>query len=76
MWEAVRAVNKGLAESPMGAASECRGYTWHRRLLICLRQGTDSFNALDLRSDQGYGAACVLPSIDEWGECIVGIAAT
>jgi hypothetical protein len=32
MWEVVWAVNKQLVESPMGAASEYRGYTWHRRL--------------------------------------------
>jgi hypothetical protein len=32
---AVRAVNKQLVESPMGVASEYRGYTYHRRLLIC-----------------------------------------
>jgi hypothetical protein len=33
---AVRAVNKQLIESPMQAVSKYRGYTWHRRLLICL----------------------------------------
>jgi hypothetical protein len=76
MREAVWAVNKQLVESPIGAASGYQGYTWHRRLLICLRQGTDGFNALHLRFDQGYGAACVLASINEWGECIVGTAAT
>ena len=32
-------VNKQLDESPMGSADECRGYTRHRRLLICLRKG-------------------------------------
>jgi hypothetical protein len=75
MREAVRAVSKQLVESPTGAASEYRGYTWHRRLLISLRKGTDGFDALYLRLDQGYGAACVLASSNEWGECIIGVAA-
>ena len=27
------------------------------------------------RFGQGYGAACVLASIDEWGECTIGVVA-
>ena len=36
MWEAVRAVNKQLVESPMRAASVYQGYTCHKHLLIYL----------------------------------------
>jgi hypothetical protein len=44
MWEAVHAVNKQLVESQTEAISQHRGYTWQRRLLICLGKGTDGFN--------------------------------
>ena len=43
---------------------------------LFVKKGTHDFNALYLRFGPSYGAACVLASIDEWGECILSIAAT
>jgi hypothetical protein len=72
MW--VKGVWRFAILDGMGTASGYRGVYPSWKLVDLFAKGTDGLHALYLRLDQSHGAACVPANINEWGECIAGVA--
>ena len=66
MWEVVRSVNKQLVDSLMGPPLSIEDTPGRHFLLLDLFvKGHKLLQCPLFNIDQGYGAACVLASIDE-----------